>query len=208
MTRQRVAIALGIVAVLAVLGTVAVAISTYGGADDPTDPATATSDPLVVHDPASGASFEVPADGWTVRDAQTRIYYDDAAGDPVAVVRGPAVFRDGYCAARPRGSTRAFAGFTQQPFEDWQGGLTRGQSFTSTGVDRGPVRLADGSRATLSRVSLFLHADHDPCTAGAVELAMVEAGDVRVVLVRDDVEPGTLLRQAVEPILTSLVLRD
>ena len=37
---------------------------------------------------------------------------------------------------------------------------------------------------------------------------MVEAGDVRVVLVRDDVEPGTLPRQAVEPILTSLVLRD
>ncbi|MEP9363735.1 hypothetical protein ABLE68_12270 [Nocardioides sp. CN2-186] len=190
MTRSRVAIALGVVAVLAVLATAAVAISTYGGDEDPPAPTTPAAQPLVVHDPASGASFEVPGDGWTVRDAQTRIYYDDAQGDPVAVVRGPAVFRDGYCEARPRGSSRAFAGFTEQPFEDW--------------VDAIGVQV-DESRSGLVRRATVRTTGTGPCVAREVEVAMRSVDDVRVVLVSD---AGALSTSQVDAVLTSLVLRD
>src|ERR1700712_2177045 len=112
MTRTRLAFVLGAVAVLAVLATAAVALTTYVGDD--------SADPLVVRDPATGARFEVPAEGWEVRGQRSRIYYADDAGRPTAVVTGPAVFRDGYCEADPGDSNRGFAGFTRQSFGSWR----------------------------------------------------------------------------------------
>src|SRR4051794_12955624 len=98
MTRTRVAVVLGVVAVLCVLGTAAVALSSYVGAGP--GPASNVDHPvaaLTVRDPVTGASFEVPADGWRVEDPEVRIYYSDEQNRPVAVVRGPAVYRAGYC---------------------------------------------------------------------------------------------------------------
>lgn len=187
MTRTRVAAALAAVAVLAVIGTAAVAVSTYGGGDDPGPP---TAETLVVHDPDSAASFEVPADGWTVRGSRTRIYYDDASGDPVAVVRGPAVFQDGYCAARPRGSNRAFAGFTHQPFEVWVEAIGAQVDESASGTVR---------RATVRPTST------GPCVAREVDLAMVQAGGVRLVLVSD---AGALSASQVDAVLGSLELAE
>jgi hypothetical protein len=111
--RRRLALVLAAAAGVAVLATGALAAATYVGDDPPAD------EPLVVRDPASGAAFEVPAAGWEVRGARSRIYYADRQGRPSVAVPGPAVFRDGYCAEQPGDSNRGFAGFTRQPFEDW-----------------------------------------------------------------------------------------
>jgi hypothetical protein len=204
MTRLRVASALAVVAVLAVLGGSAVA---WWSRDDQAGPhADDPPDMLTVRDPATGASFVVPAGGWRVQDRSVRIYYTDARGRPVAVVRGPAVFRPGYCSARPRGSNRAFAGFTRDSFAAWVGALSAEGGQRTTGVDRRAVELADGTPARLSRVGLFV-GERGACAAAAVEVAMVEAGGVRVVLVRDDAERGALAGDQVEPVLRSLVLR-
>ena len=67
------AVALAVVAGLAVLATAALAVTTYVRDDEP------TSGRLVVEDPDSGASFEVPADArahellLTERDPVTRL---------------------------------------------------------------------------------------------------------------------------------------
>jgi hypothetical protein len=205
MRRERFAIVLGVVAVLAVLGTAAVAIGSYVDRDAGREP-----DPvheagtLTVGDPATGASFEVPSGRWQVEDRSVRIYYADDQDRPVAVVRGPAVYRAGYCAEQPKGSHRAFAGFTRDSFEAWVRGVTGGDPAVSTGTSREQVTLADGTSATLTRTALFLTEDEDPCTAGAVEIVMVRAGGVRVVLVRDDLEDGGLPHEDVEAVLTTL----
>lgn len=207
MDRQRVATVLGVVAVLAVLGTAAVAIASYVDRDSGREPDTV--DPagvLTVRDPATGASFEVPGGRWRVEDRSVRIYYTDDRDRPVAVTRGPAVYRAGYCAEKPKGSYRAFAGFTRQGFDAWVDGVTGGDPAMSTGTDRQQVELEDGTPASLTRTALFLSEDDDPCTAGAVEVAMVRADDVRVVLVRDDMDDDGLPREDVEEILTSLRL--
>ncbi|MFC6344583.1 hypothetical protein ACFP8W_21555, partial [Nocardioides hankookensis] len=88
MTRSRVAVVLAVVAVVAVLVTAAVAVATYVRDDDP-------EAALVVTDPRSGASFEVPGESWEVRGPRSRIYYADDGGRPTAEVSGAAVFRDG-----------------------------------------------------------------------------------------------------------------
>src|SRR5690242_17517765 len=105
MTRVRVATVLGVVALMCVVGTAAVAMTR------PTDDEAAT---LSVS--RGGASFEVPAEGWQVEDRDVRIYYTDDRDRPLAVVRGPAVYDAGYCGT---GSNRAFAGFTRQGLDAW-----------------------------------------------------------------------------------------
>jgi hypothetical protein len=210
MTRLRLAWLLAVVAAVAVLASAAIVVAAYVGRDGAERVAVADPPPrpaLVVRDPASGATFAVPDRDWAVKARRVRIYYADGAGDPVAVVRGPAVFREGYCRARPRGSNRAFAGFTREPFAVWVDALAAGDGVPggwSTGVDRSRIELADGSPARTWHAGLFLGRS-GACSAGAVEVAMVQSGGVRVVLVRDDTdERGSLPREAVEPILTSL----
>ena len=154
----------------------------------------------MVRDPRTGATFEVPGAGWRVEDPEIRIYYADEADRPVAVVRGPAVYRPGYCEEHPNGSNRAFAGFTQQDFGAWLGGL--GSADTGTGRR---VTLPDGTAAQL-RWARVDPAVPGPCAAAEVYVAMVRAGDVRVVLVADTGAPGTLPEEQVEAILTSLRL--
>ena len=209
MTRLRIAQLLAVVAALAVLGTAALAVLRWPG-DDDAEAGTgagpgAARDPavLVVRDPGTGATFEVPGGDWRVRDRAVRIYYEDDAGHPVAVVRGPAVFRPGYCAARPDASNRGFAGFTRQPLRSWLAGLAPEGGAWTAGVDHERTRLADGTPARLSRTSVFL-GDRGPCGAQAVEVAMAEAGDVRLVVVSDRGEPGTLAREEVDAVLASL----
>jgi hypothetical protein len=193
MTRVRLAVALGAVAVLAVLATGAVAVATYLRVDEET-----AADPLVVTDPASGATFEVPAQDWEVRGPRSRIYYADDSGRPAAVVTGAAVFRDGYCAERPGDSNRGFAGFTEQSFESWRTSLGDG----SADEHRDPVELADGTDATLRWVRL--PGGTGPCAPESVEVAMVSAGVLRVVLVADTGEAETLGHDDIVRILTSV----
>ncbi|HYF72914.1 MAG TPA: hypothetical protein VD864_08830 [Nocardioides sp.] len=202
MTRLRIAQVLAVLAALAVLGTAGVALAQWGGddADRPPDRPPGEPAPLVVRDPRTGATVEVPGSGWRVEDRRVRIYYTDEAGRPVAVVRGPAVFRPGYCAADPASSNRGFVGFTRQPFEAWVGALGSPEGET---VDR--VTLAGGTRAQL-RWARVDQAAPGPCAAPQVYVAMVRAGDVRVVLVADSGTPGTLPEEQVEAILAGVRL--
>ncbi|GAA4741996.1 hypothetical protein GCM10023350_28420 [Nocardioides endophyticus] len=198
MTRNRVALVLGAVAVLTVLATAALAVSTYVG-----DDSSPVAEPLVVTDPVSGASFEVPGEGWEVRGPRSRIYYaDDDGGRPAAVVSGAAVYRDGYCDEEPGDSNRGFAGFTDQPFEAWVASLTDDDGSWTTGDDREEIELADGTAATLRWTGFF--GGEGKCPASGIEVAMVRAGEVRVVLVADSQGQGTLSHDEIVQILRSL----
>jgi hypothetical protein len=191
MTRVRLAVVLGTLAAVAVLVTVALAVATYVGGDEP-------AGAHVVTDPESGASFEVPGESWEVRGPRSRIYYADAQGQPTAVVSGAAVYRDGYCAEQPGDSNRGFAGFTDQGFGSWRASL--GEAVGDEHHD--PVELADGSPATLRWVRIA--GGSGACAAAGVELAMVSAGDVRVVLVADAGEDDTLGHDQIVRVLSSL----
>ncbi|WP_028644858.1 hypothetical protein [Nocardioides sp. URHA0020] len=195
MTRVRVALLMGTVAVLAVLATAALAVTTYV-ADDRA-PAAPAARPLVVRDPATGARFEVPGRLWEVRGERSRIYLADDSGRPTAVVTGPAVYRDGYCEEQPGDSNRGFAGFTDGSFDAWRASLGG-----SGEAHRGRIDLADGSAASLRWV--LAPGGTGPCAAARVELAMVSAGDVRVVLVADAGEGDTLAHADIVRVLSSL----
>ena len=197
MSRVRAAVVLAVLASFAVLATAVVAVVAHR--EPRTDEAAQT-----VTDPGSGASFEVPGDGWEVRSERSRIYYADQAGRSVAEVYGAAVFDDGYCAEQPGDSNRGFAGFTRQSFGTWVGAVSGPGIVVSTGVSHEQVRLADGRRARLSWVGLMT-AD-GPCTATGVEIAMVRAGDIRLVLVADSVDDGTLSHQEIRDVVLSLEL--
>ncbi len=195
MTRVRLAVVLAVVAALAVLATAAVAVATYLREDEQASPV----GPLVVTDPASGASFEVPGEGWRVRDAAERISYGEAS------VSGPAVLDEGYCRTRPEGSFRAMAGFTDESFDAWVDGVIGGESAVSTGTTRRRIALAGGEAAQLAHVGLLL--GKGGCSQGAVDLAMVRAGGVRVVVVADtDGSPGTLGHDELDEIAATLEL--
>jgi len=200
MTRTPVALALGAAAVLAVLVTAALTVTTYVGAEDDAP----APEALVVADPGTGARLEVPGETWEVRGQRSRIYYEDDRGRPIAVVTGPAVFRDGYCAEQPGDSNRGFAGFTEQTFAAWLEGLTAGRGAWTTGESREEVELADGTRATLRWAGLM--GDEGTCAATGIEVAMVQAGDVRVVLVADSGDEDTLTHDGVRRILLTLRL--
>lgn len=212
MTRLRIAQLLAVVATLAVLGTTAVALVAWadGGHHGPGDasgdraggdqPAGDQPAAVVVRDPRTGATFEVPRDRWRVRDRSVRVYYEDDAGRPVAVVRGPAVFRSGYCADGSQASSRAFAGFTQQDFRAWAGAIGHVDGRTASRIE-----LADGTAAWLLSARVT-PAVSGPCGAPQVYVAMVRAGEVRVVLVADAGAPGTLPAERVEAIVASLRL--
>lgn len=201
MTRTRLAVVLGVVAALAVLTTTGVAVATHLR-DDEVGKAVPAA-PLRVEDPGSGAWLEVPAAGWRVRPADRRIYYEDGEGRTVAEVRGPAVFREGYCEAEPRGSYRAFAGFTRQPWGAWLDGLTGGDGTWSTGVTREDVTLADGTRARVRWTGLMAAAG-GRCPASGIMLAMVRVGDVHAVVVADAPEADSLEPDEVVRILATL----
>lgn len=201
MTRVRLAVVLGTLAVLAVVATATVAVVTATGDDRKDRPAV----PLDVTDPGTGAAFSVPAQDWEVRGPRSRIFYEDDDGRRTAVVTGPAVYRDGYCAAQPGDSNRGFAGFTGQSFDTWVAAVRGGQAAMSTGTTRERLELADGSSASLSWVSLLVSGD-GACSAGAVEVAMLRSGDVRVVLVADAEEEGTLAHEEIVRILSTLEL--
>ncbi|MBB3041989.1 hypothetical protein [Nocardioides soli] len=200
MTRTRLAVVLGVVATLAVLTTTG-AVATYLRAGEGGRAVPAA--PLRVEDPGSGAWLEVPAAGWRVRPADRRIYYEDGEGRTVAEVRGPAVFREGYCEAEPRGSYRAFAGFTRQSWGAWLDGLTGGGGAWSTGTTREDVTLADGTRARVRRTGL-LAAARGRCPASGIVLAMVRVGEVRAVVVADAPEADSLEPDEVVRILATL----
>lgn len=210
MLRLRVAAVLGVVAVLALVVAIGAALAAWvrGLDGEPASPRGETPPALVVPDPASAATVRVPAHGWQLKGPAVRVYYADGRGRPAALVRGPAVLRAGYCAAHPRGSYRAFVGFTRQSFDTWTSALARSDGHTggwTAAVQHRRVRLVDGTTARLSRSSLSLGAGRGPCSAPGVEVAMVEAADVRVVLVRD-VPAGDGGGDQVEEILTSLRL--
>jgi hypothetical protein len=199
MTRARAALLLAVLAAAAVVATAALAVARHLGRD-PAGPDRAAVQ--VVTDPATGATLEVPGDLWEVRGPRSRIYYTDDAGRPSAVVSGPAVFRDGYCAERPGDSNRGFAGFTQQSFDDWLDGLTDGRGAWTTGDSREQTVLADGTPATLHWTGLM--GAEGACAATAIELAMVRAGGVRAVLVADSGDEGTLSHDEIVAILRTL----
>lgn len=188
MSRTRVAAVLGVVAVLCVVATAAVAVSTR----DETEPAPA---PAALTVSSGGSSFEVPAEDWKVEDPAVRVFYADDEGRPVAVVRGPAVYRAGYCG---KGSHQGFAGFTDQGFDAWVDALGEPHS---TGADE--VTLGDGADASLEWARVAQPAG-DRCAAAEVYVAMLRADDVRVVLVADAGEPGALDEAAVRSILLSV----
>lgn len=189
MSRARVAIVLALVAGVAVLATVVLAVLTLAPDDEP-----GAAPPLTVTDPASGATLEVPADGWRVRSADQRISYDGVS------VAGPAVLDEGYCEARPEGSFRALAGFTRQPFDAWVAAL--GDEAPDPSSRR--VELAGGVPAAVQWV--VLPGGGGPCAASGIEVAMVGAGDVRAVVVADSGAAGTPTHGEVERILLTLEL--
>ena len=201
MTRVRLAVALGIVAVLAMVATAAVALATYVGDDD----APPVAEPLVVTDPSSGARFQVPGEDWEVRGPRSRIYYADDGGRPTAAVTGAAVYRDGYCDEQPGDSNRGFAGFTDQPYDAWVASLTGDGGAWSTGDGREEIVLADGTPATFRWTGLLGRGGR--CAATAIEVAMVQAGDVRAVLVADSQDEGTLSHEEIRRILLTLRAR-
>lgn len=195
MARTRLAVVLGVAAALAVMATAVL----YVRHDDPT----VARSSLWVVDPDTGARLEVPAAGWRVRRPEQRIFYEDARGRPVAEVRGPAVYREGYCEADPEGSYRGFAGFTGQAWDAWLAGLTGGGGAWTTGVGREAVTLADGTRATVRWTGLRAAAS-EPCPTSGVMLAMLRVGDVRAVVVADAPEVDSLTPDDVVRMLATL----
>jgi hypothetical protein len=120
----RLAVALAVVAVLAVLGSAAITVAAYTGRDDAVrtprapdahrsaGPGNAAGTWQPVGGDHGGAAFEVPPsrNGWTVQPRRTVLYYLDRHGQPAVGVTGAAVYRAGYCRGREE-SNRAFAGF-------------------------------------------------------------------------------------------------
>jgi hypothetical protein len=193
MTRVRVAVALGVVAVLAVAATTALAVATYLRDDDG-----AAAAPLRLTDAATGASLRLAAGDWSVREPDERISYGGAHVD------GPAVLDEGYCRARPEDSFRALAGFTDQGFEAWVAGVSGEPPSGSTGTTgtTEDVVLADGTPATYRWIGL--PGGTGPCAASGIEVAMVRAGDLRAVVVADSGGTGTLGHDRIRRVLTSL----
>ncbi|MFC7494614.1 MULTISPECIES: hypothetical protein [unclassified Nocardioides] len=192
MTRTRLAAVLGVVAVLAVVATGAIAVATRDG-DEP-----GRAGSVVVTDPESGASFQVPGMGWRLRAADSRISYGPVHVD------GPALLDEGYCKAQPKGSFRALAGFTDQSFDAWVSGVMGGAPTVSTGTSAEDVVLADGTPATFRWTGLL--GPEGPCAASGIEVAMIRAGDVRAVVVADSGDAGTLSPEKVPEILLTLSL--
>jgi hypothetical protein len=206
--RRRLATVLAVLAGLMVLGTTAAAVASYlrrpiatASYDDPS---------VAVRDPHTGASYVVPA-GWTVEDRQVRIWYADPAGRPAALVRGPAIYREGYCAARPSKSNRGFAGFTRQDFDTWASALARSAGLGRWRADASTVELtlSDGHTAVL-RSAVLLDRRGGRCSAPGVAVSMVSTAvdgqPVRLVLVRDTAAEGTLSDREAVRILSTLRL--
>ena len=158
----------------------------------------------MVTDPGTGARLRGARRDWEVRGRRSRIYYEDDRGRPIAVVTRAGGL-PGRLLRRAAGRLQpGFAGFTQQTFAAWLEGLTAGRGAWTTGESREEVELADGTRATLRWAGLM--GDEGTCAATGIEVAMVQAGDVRVVLVADSGDEDTLTHDDVRRILITLRL--
>lgn len=235
MTLSRLASGLAVLAVLAVLGTTVTAVAAYTHRDDAGPVAAAPAGPRPGHAFAGGrflrgggARVEVPApaDGWTRKGGDVVVYYVDRRGDPAVGVRGPAVFRDGYCARRPGGSNRGFVGFARPATgvsvraantalgRRWVRAVALdGDLRTSsphTPLRTRPLTLADGTPAVRS-TSRIRVADRRPCGAPevVVTLVSVETGGrvATVVMVRDAGVHGALSNGLADRILGTLTRR-
>ena len=235
MTLSRLASGLAVLAVLAVLGTTVAAVAAYTHRDDAGPVAGAPAPPRPGHAftggrflRGGGARVEVPppADGWTRTRGDVVVYYVDRRGDPAVGVRGPAVFRDGYCARRPGGSNRGFVGFARPATgvsvatantalgRRWvravalDGDLRTSRPHTPLRTDR--LTLADGTTAVRS-VSRIRVADHGPCGAPEVVVTLVslDAGGrvATLVMVRDAEVRGALADGLADRILGTLTRR-
>jgi hypothetical protein len=209
-TRRRLATVLAVLAGLMIVGTTAAAVASY--LQRPIATATHDDPSVVVCDPHTGASYVVPA-VWTVEDRRVRIWYADAAGRPAALVRGPAVYREGYCAAWPARSNRGFAGFTRQDFDTWASALARSVGLGRWRADAstGELTLSDGHTAVL-RSAVLRDRRGGRCSAPGVAVSMVSTSadgrPVRLVLVRDTAAEGTLSDREAIGILSTLRLPD
>lgn len=217
--RLRLASALGVAAVLAVLGATAVTVSAYTRRE----PAPGTPGHAFVggqYVVRGGAVLEVPAEGWTVEGEDTVLYYLDRSGRPDVGVAGPAVFREGFCAREPRGSNRGFVGLAGSTpgagvraanvavARDWVAAVSLGEDLRTSGshtrLRTAPVTLDDGTLA-LWTSALITVPDPGRCAAPAVDLTLLSfvlGGTVtHIVLVRDAGVPGALPDAVAERIL-------
>jgi len=235
MTLSRLASGLAVLAALAVLGTTVTAVAAYTHRDE-ADPVTGVpAGPRPGHAFAGGrflrgggARVEVPARaaGWTRQGRDVVVYYVDRRGDPAVGVRGPAVFRDGYCARRPGGSNRGFVGFARPATgvsvraantalgRRWVRAVALdGDLRTSsphTPLRTRPLTLADGTTAVRS-TSRIRVADRGPCGAPVVVVTLVSVGTggrvATLVMVRDAGVPGALADGRADRILGTLTRR-
>ena len=235
MTLSRLASGLAVLAALAVLGTTVTSVAAYTHRDE-ADPVTGVpAGPRPGHAFAGGrflrgggARVEVPARaaGWTRQGRDVVVYYVDRRGDPAVGVRGPAVFRDGYCARRPGGSNRGFVGFARPATgvsvraantalgRRWVRAVALdGDLRTSsphTPLRTRPLTLADGTTAVRS-TSRIRVADRGPCGAPVVVVTLVSVGTggrvATLVMVRDAGVPGALADGRADRILGTLTRR-
>lgn len=208
MTRSdRLAVALAVLAVLAVLGSAALTVSAYTSrdraaqrrapeADRSGAPAPGNAaDRQEIRAAGGGAVVEVPSAraGWTRQHRNTTLYYLDRRGRPSVGVTGAAVYRAGYCRGRAA-SNRAFVGFTRSVRDGvvdevnadlgrrWVRAIALGEDLATSGAHT-PLRtqaltLADGTPAVRS-TSRITTPGRGTCAAPSVELALVslDAGD-------------------------------
>jgi len=235
MALSRLASGLAVLAALAVLGTTVTSVAAYTHRDE-ADPVTGVpAGPRPGHAFAGGrflrgggARVEVPARaaGWTRQGRDVVVYYVDRRGDPAVGVRGPAVFRDGYCARRPGGSNRGFVGFARPATgvsvraantalgRRWVRAVALdGDLRTSsphTPLRTRPLTLADGTTAVRS-TSRIRVADRGPCGAPVVVVTLVSVGTggrvATLVMVRDAGVPGALADGRADRILGTLTRR-
>ena len=232
MTLSRLATGLAVLAVLAVLGTTVAAVAAYthrdagpaaGAAPAPPRPGPAFAGGRFLRGGGARVEVPAPADGWTRMGGDVVVYYVDRRGDPAVGVRGPAVFRDGYCARRPGGSNRGFVGFARATSgvsvraantalgRRWVRAVALdGDLRTSsphTPLRTRPLTLADGTTAVRS-TSWIRVADRGPCGAPEVVVTLVSVGTGRrvatLVMVRDAGVRGALPAGLADRILGTL----
>ena len=226
MSLSRLASVLAVLAVLAVLGTTVTTVAAYKHRDDRgVLHRSGFGRGQVVVDRAGDAAFEVPprTEGWTRKGRDLRVYYVDRDGDPTVGVRGPAVFREGYCAAEPARSNRGFVGFTHPVAgvgvraanaalgREWLRAVALNADLRTvaphTRLRTAGFTLADGSAAVRSTARITV-TDRGPCTAPAVELTLVslDAGGrvATLVMVRDAGVRGTVTDGLADLVLGTL----
>lgn len=185
---------LGIVAVLSVLGSSAVAML-----HRPT-PAAAAQQWVR----GRGLEVAVPGRRWRLEPSTSAVQYADARGAVRAQVRAPAVLDAGFCPSS-RSSSRAFVGFLPPRPGKFASVLSEqlGTWAAAIGGPATPTPAVKGSRADLD-----VSVPAGPCAPTTAHLTLVAratpSGVVVLVLVRDVGEPGDLGAAAADRIVASL----